>query len=145
MDESMYRQHTRSVVHLALLINMLSLGSLVMLVDLSFISVLSMDAKNIGYISSGSTFASAIVGFLTAPYLDRFNRKHALLVLLMSCFGLTVTCMFAANQTHLLLLLILAAMLLTIRLIPQLSERSRKIAARQWRRVAQPTHMQLEV
>lgn len=47
MDESMYRQHTRSVVHLALLINMLSLGSLMMVMPLGpdFISALSMDAK----------------------------------------------------------------------------------------------------
>ncbi|AOR63728.1 hypothetical protein [Pectobacterium wasabiae] len=141
MDESMYRQHTRSIVHLALLINMLSLGSLVMLLDLGFISVLSVDAKNIG----GSTFASAIVSFLAAPYLDKFNRKHALLALLMSCFGLTVACMFTTSQTHLLRLLILAAMLLPMRLIPQLAKRGRKIAARQWRRVVQPTHMQLEV
>ena len=77
MDESMYRPHTRSVVHLALLINMLSLGSLMMVMPLGpdFISALSMDAKNIGYISGGATFASAIVGFLAAPYLDRFNRN----------------------------------------------------------------------
>ncbi|GKW16615.1 MFS transporter [Pectobacterium carotovorum subsp. carotovorum] len=110
MDESMYRPHTRSVVHLALLINMLSLGSLMMVMPLGpdFISALSMDAKNIGYISGGATFASAIVGFLAAPYLDRFNRKHALIVLLTLRFGLTAACMFATSQTHLLVLFILA-------------------------------------
>ncbi len=110
MDESMYRPHTRSVVHLALLINMLSLGSLMMVMPLGpdFVSALSMDAKNIGYISGGATFASAIVGFLAAPYLDRFNRKHALIVLLTLRFGLTAACMFATSQTDLLLLFILA-------------------------------------
>ncbi|WP_233962127.1 MFS transporter [Pectobacterium versatile] len=110
MDESMYRPHTRSVVHLALLINMLSLGSLMMVMPLGpdFVSALSMDAKNIGYISGGATFASAIVGFLAAPYLDRFNRKHALLVLLTLRFGLTAACMFSTSQTDLLLLFILA-------------------------------------
>ncbi|WP_233963660.1 MFS transporter [Pectobacterium versatile] len=106
----MYRPHTRSVVHLALLINMLSLGSLMMVMPLGpdFVSALSMDAKNIGYISGGATFASAIVGFLAAPYLDRFNRKHALLVLLTLRFGLTAACMFSTSQTDLLLLFILA-------------------------------------
>ncbi|WP_080762724.1 MFS transporter [Pectobacterium carotovorum] len=106
----MYRPHTRSVVHLALLINMLSLGSLMMVMPLGpdFVSALSMDAKNIGYISGGAMFASAIVGFLAAPYLDRFNRKHALLVLLTLRFGLTAACMFSTSQTDLLLLFILA-------------------------------------
>ncbi|MEH2920580.1 MFS transporter [Samsonia erythrinae] len=110
MDESMRRLPTQSVVHLALLINMLSLGSLMMVMPLGpdFVNALSMDAKNIGYISGGATFASAIAGFFAAPYLDRFNRKHALIVLLTLRFGLTAACMFATSQTHLFVLFILA-------------------------------------
>ncbi|TCV07651.1 putative MFS family arabinose efflux permease [Samsonia erythrinae] len=106
----MRRLPTQSVVHLALLINMLSLGSLMMVMPLGpdFVNALSMDAKNIGYISGGATFASAIAGFFAAPYLDRFNRKHALIVLLTLRFGLTAACMFATSQTHLFVLFILA-------------------------------------
>ncbi|MFC3394231.1 MFS transporter [Brenneria rubrifaciens] len=112
MEESMgaSRRHLNLVVHLALLINMLSIGSLMMVMPLGpdFVRELGMDAKNIGYISGGATFASAIVGFLAAPYLDQFNRKYALALLLTLRFGLTIACVLATNQTQLLLIFILA-------------------------------------
>lgn len=104
-----YRQ-TRLVVHLALLINTLSIGSLMMVMPLGpdLVKHLAMEAKNIGYISGGATFSSALAGFFAAPYLDRFNRKYALVLLLTLRFALITGCAFVIDQYQLLLLFILS-------------------------------------
>ncbi|MCE2596999.1 MFS transporter [Motilimonas cestriensis] len=98
------------VLRLALLINMLSIATLMMVMPLAadFVTHLDMKAEHIGYISGGATLASALVGFFIAPYLDRFDRKHALIGFLVVRSVFIVLCGLSTTQSELLTLFILA-------------------------------------
>ncbi|OLQ72739.1 hypothetical protein BIT28_05960 [Photobacterium proteolyticum] len=73
MDDN--RTTQSRVLRLALLINMLSIGTLMMVMPLGadFVKYLNMKPEHIGYIAGRATFASALIGFFLAPYLDRFD------------------------------------------------------------------------
>ena len=85
---------TRIAVHLAMLINMLSIGSLMMVMPLGpdLVRELGMTASHIGYISGGATLAAALSGFVSAPWLDHFDRKRALVALIVLRFLLLRSC-----------------------------------------------------
>jgi len=98
------------VLRLALLINMLSIGTLMMVMPLGadFVQYLNMKPEHIGYISGGATFASALIGFFLAPYLDRYDRKSALILFLLIRSVVIIICGFSTTQNELLFWFVLA-------------------------------------
>lgn len=90
-------QSLRIAVHLAMLINMLSLGSLMMVMPLGpdLVRELGIPASHVGYISGGATLSAALSAVITAPWLDRFARKPSLVLLLVMRFALLLGCALA--------------------------------------------------
>ncbi|MGU5633095.1 MFS transporter [Aeromonas caviae] len=101
---------TPAAIHLALLINMLSMGCMMMVMPLGpeLVTRLGMLPEQTGYFSGGATLGAALLGLLAAPWLDRVNRKPALLVLLVLRFLLLIACALAEDSQTLLLLFILS-------------------------------------
>ncbi|WP_324041434.1 MFS transporter [Aeromonas caviae] len=101
---------TPAAIHLALLINMLSMGCMMMVMPLGpeLVTCLGMLPEQTGYFSGGATLGAALLGLLAAPWLDRVNRKPALLVLLILRFLLLMACALAEDSQTLLLLFILS-------------------------------------
>ena len=99
-----------AAIHLALLINMLSMGSMMMVMPLGpdLVTSLGMAPEQTGYFSGGATLGAALTGLLAAPWLDRVNRKPALLVLLTLRFLLLMACALVQDSQQLLLLFILS-------------------------------------
>jgi len=130
---------SRIAVHLAMLINMLSLGSLMMVMPLGpdLVRHLGMEASHVGYISGGATLAAALSALIAAPWLDRFDRKRALITLLVLRFALLLSCALATGSTQLVALFVLSGlvagpmgailMATMLDLIPP-AERGRKLA-----------------
>ncbi len=85
---------TPAAIHLALLVNMLSMGSMMMVMPLGpdLVISLGMQPEQTGYFSGGATLGAALMGLIAAPWLDRVNRKPALLVLLTLRFLLLMAC-----------------------------------------------------
>ncbi|WP_415844800.1 MFS transporter [Stutzerimonas zhaodongensis] len=103
---------TRIAVHLAMLINMLSLGSLMMVMPLGpdLVRDLGMVASHVGYISGGATLAAALSAVASAPWLDRFDRKRVLVTLLTIRFALLLGCALATESNQLIALFILSGL-----------------------------------
>ncbi|MBL0576489.1 MFS transporter [Aeromonas caviae] len=101
---------TPAAIHLALLINMLSMGCMMMVMPLGpeLVTRLGMLPEQTGYFSGGATLGAALLGLLAAPWLDRVNRKPALMVLLVLRFLLLMACALAEDSQTLLLLFILS-------------------------------------
>ncbi|MGY4068633.1 MFS transporter [Aeromonas caviae] len=130
---------TPAAIHLALLINMLSMGCMMMVMPLGpeLVTRLGMLPEQTGYFSGGATLGAALLGLLAAPWLDRVNRKPALLVLLVLRFLLLMACALAEDSQTLLLLFILSGcvagplgailMAAVLDLVPP-SERGRRLA-----------------
>ena len=130
---------TRIAVHLAMLINMLSIGSLMMVMPLGpdLVRELGMEASHIGYVSGGATLAAALSGFAAAPWLDRFDRKRALVTLLLLRFLLLLSCAWVSGPSQLIAIFVLSGlvagpmgailMATMLDLIPP-SERGRQLA-----------------
>lgn len=130
---------TPAAIHLALLINMLSMGCMMMVMPLGpeLVTRLGMLPEQTGYFSGGATLGAALLGLLAAPWLDRVNRKPALLVLLVLRFLLLMACALAEDSQTLLLLFILSGcvagplgailMAAVLDLVP-LAERGRRLA-----------------
>lgn len=99
-----------AAIHLALLINMLSMGCMMMVMPLGpeLVTRLGMLPEQTGYFSGGATLGAALLGLLAAPWLDRVNRKPALLVLLVLRFLLLMACALADDSQTLLLIFILS-------------------------------------
>ena len=99
-----------AAIHLALLINMLSMGSMMMVMPLGpdLVTSLGMAPEQTGYFSGGATLGAALMGLLVAPWLDRVNRKPALLVLLTLRFLLLMACALVQDSQQLLVLFILS-------------------------------------
>ncbi|MFQ2854181.1 MFS transporter [Aeromonas caviae] len=99
-----------AAIHLALLINMLSMGCMMMVMPLGpeLVTRLGMLPEQTGYFSGGATLGAALLGLLAAPWLDRVNRKPALLVLLVLRFLLLMACALAEDSQTLLLFFILS-------------------------------------
>ncbi|MFM5278983.1 MFS transporter [Aeromonas caviae] len=102
--------YTPAAIHLALLINMLSMGCMMMVMPLGpeLVTHLGMLPEQTGYFSGGATLGAALLGLLAAPWLDRVNRKPALLVLLVLRFLLLMACALAEDSQTLLLIFILS-------------------------------------
>lgn len=103
---------SRIAVHLAMLINMLSLGSLMMVMPLGpdLVRDLGMEASHVGYIAGGATLAAALSAVVSAPWLDRFARKPALVVLLVLRFTLLLSCAWATGPEQLIALFVLSGL-----------------------------------
>ncbi|WP_313327889.1 MFS transporter [Stutzerimonas balearica] len=126
-------------VQLAMLINMLSIGSLMMVMPLGpdFVRELGMAAEHIGYIAGGATLASALSAAACAAWLDRLERKRALVVLLALRFALLLACAGVTSAGQLILLFVLSGLVAgpmgavlmasMLDLIPP-AERGRKLA-----------------
>ena len=99
-----------AAIHLALLINMLSMGSMMMVMPLGpdLVTSLGMAPEQTGYFSGGATLGAALMGLLAAPWLDRVNRKPALLVLLTLRFLLLMACALVQDSQQLLVIFILS-------------------------------------
>ncbi|MNF69967.1 Purine efflux pump PbuE [compost metagenome] len=104
--------HSKAAVHLAMLVNLLSIGSLMMVMPLGpdLVRHLGMQANHVGYISGGATLASALSMALAAPWLDRFKRKQALVSLLTVRFVLLIACALAGSAEQLILLFVLSGL-----------------------------------
>ncbi|UTV27194.1 MFS transporter [Photobacterium atrarenae] len=104
-----YTRAKRPVLLLALLISMVSIGTLMMVMPLGvdFVADLGMKTENIGYISGGAMFASALVGFFLAPYVDRYDRKYAIITFLTLRSVFIFVCGLATTQNELLFWFIL--------------------------------------
>ncbi|MGL6539642.1 MFS transporter [Aeromonas hydrophila] len=101
---------TPAAIHLALLVNMLSMGSMMMVMPLGpdLVISLGMQPEQTGYFSGGATLGAALMGLIAAPWLDRVNRKPALLVLLTLRFLLLMACALVQNSQQLLVLFVLS-------------------------------------
>ncbi|MGH1411133.1 MAG: MFS transporter [Aeromonas sp.] len=99
-----------AAIHLALLVNMLSMGSMMMVMPLgpALVTSLGMAPEQTGYFSGGATLGAALMGLIAAPWLDRVNRKPALLVLLTLRFLLLMACALVQNSQQLLVLFVLS-------------------------------------
>ncbi|WP_259236479.1 MFS transporter [Aeromonas sp. BIGb0445] len=118
---------------------MLSMGSMMMVMPLGadLVLYLGMAPELTGYFSGGATLGAALVGLLAAPWLDRFNRRPALLLLLTLRFLLLIACSLVQNSQQLLILFILSGcvagplsailMAAVLDLVPP-AERGRKLA-----------------
>lgn len=67
-----------------------------------FAKALSIDLSSLGIISGSYTAASALTGILSAPYLERFDRKIAILVTLSGLVASTMIAGLSQNLTMLL-------------------------------------------
>ncbi len=105
-------RQSKAAVHLAMLINMLSIGSLMMVMPLGpdFVRALGMQASHVGYIAGGATLASALSAALTAAWLDRLDRKRTLVTLLTLRFALLLSCALASDPTQLIGLFVLSGL-----------------------------------
>ena len=65
-------------------------------------------AHEMGYLAGGATFASALLGFILAKYLDKTSRKKALLSLMIPRSLFLFICGFATNPTQLLVLYVIS-------------------------------------
>ncbi|MFM5554120.1 MFS transporter [Aeromonas veronii] len=99
-----------AAIHLAMLVNMLSIGSMMMVMPLGpdLVTSLGMAPEQTGYFSGGATLGAALMGLIAAPWLDRVNRKPALLMLLTLRFLLLMTCALVQNSQQLLVLFVLS-------------------------------------
>lgn len=99
-----------AAIHLALLVNMLSMGSMMMVMPLGpdLVTSLGMAPEQTGYFSGGATQGAALMGLIAAPWLDRVNRKPALLMLLTLRFLLLMACALVQNSQQLLVLFVLS-------------------------------------
>ena len=104
--------HSKAAVHLAMLVNLLSIGSLMMVMPLGpdLVRQLGMQASHVGYISGGATLASALSMALAAPWLDRLNRKRALISLLTLRFALLLACALTSSAEQLIVLFVLSGL-----------------------------------
>lgn len=102
-----------AAIHLAMLINLLSIGSLMMVMPLApdLVRHLGMQATHVGYISGAATLASALSMAFAAPWLDSLKRKPALVVLLALRFALLLCCAMATNEHQLILLFVLSGLI----------------------------------
>lgn len=70
--------------------------------------VFSISPSKFGLLVSAYTFSAAIAGFVSALFIDRFDRKHALLALYVGFIVGTLGCALAPNYELLLLARVVA-------------------------------------
>ncbi|POW98548.1 MFS transporter [Serratia marcescens] len=81
---------------------------IVMPLGADFASALHMSAANIGYLGGGYTLAAAVSSLLVAKYIDRFDRKRVVLVMLFGLSVATLMCAHAWNMKSLMFTRIVA-------------------------------------
>ncbi len=81
---------------------------IVMPLGADFANALHMSAANIGYLGGGYTLAAAVSSLLVAKYIDRFDRKRVVLVMLIGLSVATLLCAHAWNMKSLMFTRILA-------------------------------------
>ncbi|QUY48650.1 MFS transporter [Serratia plymuthica] len=81
---------------------------IVMPLGADFASALHMSAANIGYLGGSYTLAAAVSSLLVAKYLDRFDRKRVVLVMLIGLSVATLMCAHAWNMKSLMFTRMLA-------------------------------------
>lgn len=81
---------------------------IVMPLGADFASALHMSAANIGYLGGSYTLAAAVSSLLVAKYIDRFDRKRVVLVMLIGLSVATLMCAHAWNMKSLMFTRILA-------------------------------------
>ncbi|MBC3946720.1 MFS transporter [Erwinia persicina] len=69
---------------------------------------LHMSAANMGYLGGGYTLAAAVSSLLVAKYIDRFDRKRVVLVMLTGLSAATLMCAHTWNMNSLMFARILA-------------------------------------
>ena len=84
----------RVTLNLAMLINMLSIGSTMMVMPLAadLAAPLNMPPQYAGYIAGLAGLAAALASWLAAPWLDRFARRPLLVALAALRFADLVVC-----------------------------------------------------
>lgn len=99
-------------IHLAMFLNMLSIGSLMMAMPLGpdFVRELGMAAGDVGYLSGAATLAAALSSALAAAWLDRLPRKRAMVSLLLLRFALLGACALATSPAQLITLFMLSGL-----------------------------------
>ncbi|MGL6313606.1 MFS transporter [Vibrio sp. WXL103] len=109
MMESKTNQQA-AVLRLALLINMLSVGTLMMVMPLGpdLAREIALKGDQVGLISGGATLGSAVFGFLLAPYLDRFERKKAIIFFLVARSVFILLCSLCETPFELIMVFIAA-------------------------------------
>ncbi|OKB66504.1 MFS transporter [Serratia marcescens] len=81
---------------------------IVMPLGADFARALQMSAANIGYLGGGYTLAAAVSSLLLAKYIDRFDRKRVVLVMLLGLSVATLMCSHAWNMQSLMFARIVA-------------------------------------
>ncbi|WP_368195087.1 MFS transporter [Aeromonas sp. R2-2] len=100
----------RKVIWLMALIQLINAVDFMIVMPLGadLASALHISAASIGYIGGGYTLAAAVSSLLVAKYIDRFDRKRVVLVMLSGLSVATLLCAHAWNMESLMFTRILA-------------------------------------
>ncbi|UJJ32212.1 MFS transporter [Halopseudomonas maritima] len=100
----------RVTLNLAMLINMLSIGSTMMVMPLAadLAAPLDMPPQYAGYIAGLAGLAAALASWVAAPWLDRFARRPLLVGLAALRFAVLAACAVVQNSTQLMCLFALS-------------------------------------
>lgn len=100
----------RVTLNLAMLINMLSIGSTMMVMPLAadLASPLNMPPQYAGYIAGLAGLAAALASWLAAPWLDLFARRPLLVALAALRFAALASCAAVQTSTQLMCLFALS-------------------------------------
>jgi len=98
------------VVRLAFLINIISLGGFMMVVPLGpdLVKSIHLNPAHIGYLIGGAMFGSALLTWLLADQLDKYDRKSILVVFLLLRGLCLIACGFASTPLALIILFTLS-------------------------------------
>ncbi|XPF93344.1 MFS transporter [Colwellia sp. RE-S-Sl-9] len=98
------------VIRLAFLINIISLGGFMMVVPLGpdLVDSINFNPAHIGYLIGGSMFGSALMTWLLAGHIDKYDRKNVLVIFLLLRGVCLIACGFAISPLILILLFTLS-------------------------------------
>lgn len=98
------------VIWLAFFINIISLGGFMMVVPLGpdLVESIHFNPAHIGYLIGGTMFGSAVMTWLLAGHLDKFDRKWVLIVFLFLRGLCLISCGFATSPISLMVLFTLS-------------------------------------
>lgn len=98
------------VVRLAFLINIISLGGFMMVVPLGpdLVKSIDLNPAHIGYLIGGAMFGSALLTWLLADQLDKYDRKSILVLFLLLRGLCLIACGFATTPLALIILFTLS-------------------------------------
>jgi len=112
MSLSNTEQHAPNnlVIRLAFFINIISIGGFMMVVPLGpdLIESLNFDPAHIGYLIGGTMFGSALITWIFAGHIDKYDRKSVLLLFLFLRGLCLIACGFATSPIALIVLFTLS-------------------------------------